>query len=463
MNALTVDSRPGLRPGVRLTRDPVRGQAALLYPEGVLLLDGTATDVVLRCDGERTVAAIAADLGRVYDSAPVADVLDLLADLVNRRLLAVDGTGRPVGAPPPAPAVAPPPRPPVPAGLLAELTYRCPLHCGYCSNPLDADRVELSTSDWCRVLTEARGLGVLQVHFSGGEPLLRRDLETLLAHARALGLYTNLVTSGIPLAEERLAALVAAGLDHLQLSIQDSDRGAADLVAGTPAYDRKLAVAGLVRRHGLPLTVNVVLHRGNVDRLLAIAGLAVGLGADRLELAHTQYYGWGLRNRAALMPTPDQIENATRDARLVRQRYGDSVEIVYVLPDHHAGRPKPCMSGWGSRQLVVTPNGSVLPCQAAGQIPDLGAESVHSRPLAGIWYDSPAFNRFRGTAWLPEPCRSCALREVDFGGCRCQAYQLTGDAGATDPVCALSPYHHIVTDLVGATTSPVPMSRRRSP
>jgi pyrroloquinoline quinone biosynthesis protein E len=370
----------------------------------------------------------------------------------------MDGTGIALRSSPLAGATAG--RGPVPVGLLAELTYRCPLHCGYCSNPVTGAGRELATEDWLRVLGQARELGVLQVHLSGGEPLLRHDLVALVERAGALGMYTNLVTSGIPMPAHRLDALVAAGLDHLQLSIQDADRFAADRVAGIAAYDRKLAAAALVRRSGLPLTVNVVLHRGNVDRLLAIAELAVGLGADRLELAHTQFYGWGLRNRAALMPTPRQVDTAIRDAGAVRDRFGDTVEIVYVPADYHADRPKPCMDGWGLRQLVVAPDGDVMPCLAARQIPGLGIENVHSRALTDIWYDSVSFNRFRGTAWLPEPCHSCALREVDFGGCRCQAYQLTGDPGVTDPVCGLSPLHHLVQEL--ATAAPVPVVPRRN-
>jgi pyrroloquinoline quinone biosynthesis protein E len=459
-------SRPALWRGTRLSYDPVRSQAALLYPEGVLLLDPTAADVVARCDGRHTVTEIAADLEHDYDEVSVDDVADLVADLAARRLVTVDGAATSGTGPPgpgATPAWAPPPREPVPVGLVAELTYRCPLHCTYCSNPVQLSeyRDELSTVDWRRVLDEARALGVLQVHFSGGEPLLRRDLVDLVGHARRLGMYTNLVTSGVPAGEHRLSALAEAGLDHLQLSIQDADRCAADAVAGTTAHDRKLGVARTVRALGLAFTVNAVLHRGNLGRLTQVAALAADLGADRLELAHTQFYGWGRLNRAVLLPTPEQVDTANRDAAAARARYGNTMEVVYVVADAYANRPKPCMGGWGSRQMVVAPNGDVLPCLAAAQLPGLAIPNIHSGPLADLWYDSPAFNRFRGTGWMPEPCRSCDLREVDFGGCRCQAYQLVGDPAATDPACELSPHHDRVAAVPVSDSAPLPVPRRR--
>ena len=460
--------RPVLGRGVRLVHDPVRDRTALLYPEGVLLLDETAVEVVTRCDG-RSVERLAADLATEFDGVAIEDVVELVADLARRRLLStVDGTGG--GAPRVVTAHGyGPARDPAPLGLLAELTYRCPLHCTYCANPVELSpyREELGTDDWLRVLDEARGLGVLQVHLSGGEPLLRKDLATLVRRANELGMYTNLVTSGVPLDADRLAELADAGLDHFQLSIQDSDRAGADAVVGLRAHDRKLLVAEQVRALGLPLTVNVVLHRANVARLLPLAELAVRLGADRVELAHTQFYGWALRNRTALMPTAEQVATARRDAEEARRRFGDAIELVHVVADYHTGTPKPCMHGWGARQLVVAPNGDVLPCLAAGQLPGLGIVNVSAASLADAWYDSAAFNRFRGTDWLPEPCRGCAMREVDLGGCRCQAYQLTGDATATDPVCPLSPHHDLVTAAVGgdATRSgdaavPLPVPRR---
>jgi len=461
---VTLHCGPTPRRGVRLVHDPVRAAAVLLYPEGALVLDDVAADVVARCDG-RPVGEVIGALREEYDGVAAAEVTALIEDLVARRLLTYDRGAAPAPADRSPVSVASAgeaqPREPVPVGLLAELTYRCPLACAYCSNPVAlADYAdELSTVDWLRVLEQARALGVLQLHLSGGEPLLRRDLERIVAHAHTLGMYTNLITSGIPCTEERVAALLDAGLDHLQLSVQDSDRAAADAMAGLAAHDRKRAVAGWVR--AIPLTVNVVLHRGNLDRLARIADYAVSLGAERVELAHTQFYGWGLRNRAALLPTAAQVEAAGAVTAGVRSRHGDAVEIVYVAPDLHTGTAKPCMNGWGARQLVVAPNGDVLPCLAAAQLPDLRPGNVRAHALADLWYDSAAFNRYRGTAWMRDPCRTCALREVDLGGCRCQAFQLTGDAAATDPACALSPAHHLVTALARSGPAPAATPRRR--
>ncbi|MGW4114857.1 pyrroloquinoline quinone biosynthesis protein PqqE [Actinosynnema sp. NPDC004786] len=334
-----------------------------------------------------------------------------------------------------------------PFGLLAELTHRCPLRCGYCSNPvgLVGRGDELDTARWQAVFDEARALGVLQVHLSGGEPLARRDLPELVAHASGLGCYVNLVTSGLGLTADRLADLVARGLDHVQLSVQDAREDNADLIAGARAFGHKLRAAAAVRDAGLPLTVNVVLHRLNLDHVDGIVALAERMGADRLELANTQYYGWALRNRAALLPTRAQLARAAEVVAAAQAR--SAMEIVYVIADHHEAHPKPCMHGWGARQLTVAPNGDVLPCPAAGVIEGLGVENVRDRPLADIWHSSPAFTAFRGFDWMREPCRSCARRELDFGGCRCQAFQLTGDAAATDPVCTLSP-HRGVVDLI---------------
>jgi PqqA peptide cyclase len=299
---------------------------------------------------------------------------------------------------------------------------------------------------WRRVLDEACALGVLQVHLSGGEPLLRPDLPELVAHAHRLGMYTNLVTSGIPLKDRLLDMLVAAGLDHVQLSIQDSDAVRSDAIAGTRAHERKVAVAAKLTATGLAFTVNVVLHRANLDHVAAIVDLAANLGADRVELAHTQFYGWALRNQAGLMPTEDQVSAAARAVAQAKETYGDRIEFAYVAADYHSGRPKPCMNGWGSRQFVVAPNGDLLPCLAAGQLPGPAAPNVREVSVGAAWYDSELFNRFRGTRWLPAPCQDCALREVDFGGCRCQAFHLIGDASATDPACDLSPHHHLVRD-----------------
>jgi pyrroloquinoline quinone biosynthesis protein E len=442
-----------------MVADDVRGTTAVLYPEGVLLLNETAHAVVGRCDGVRSLHAIATDLAATFDGVTVESVAEVVTDLLARRVLTLGGGPRPLpGLTPPQPRAI---REPVPVGLLAELTYRCPLRCPYCSNPVNLDGYagELTTSQWTRALDQARALGVLQVHLSGGEPLLRPDLVDLVAHARGLGQYTNLITSGIPLSEDRLAALVGAGLDHVQLSIQDATAPDGDAVAGIRAHDRKVEVAALIRGSGLAFTVNVVLHAGNVDRIEAIADYAEGLGAQRVELAHTQYYGWGLRNRAALMPTAEQVARA--DEAVERMRAKSTTELVYVPADYHGDRPKPCMQGWGAKQLVIAPNGDVLPCLAAASLPDLEIPNVRQGPLEDIWYTSAAFEAFRGTAWMKEPCRSCELRTVDFGGCRCQAYALVGDAAATDPVCGLSPHHDLVEALAKTPTRTVPMPRKR--
>lgn len=353
-----------------------------------------------------------------------------------------------------------------PMGLLAELTHRCPLQCPYCSNPLELERVtgELSTDEWCRVLDEAAGLGVLQIHLSGGEPTARADLEVIVAHARSLGLYTNLITAGVLLDARRIASLRAAGLEHVQLSLQAADAAVADRVGGyRDGHAKKLVVAREVRAAGLPLTVNAVVHRQNLDQLAAMIALAVDLGAHRLEVAHVQYYGWALLNRAALMPTRDQLESATAIVERSRRELRGRLAIDYVIPDYWAKRPKPCMGGWGSTILNVTPQGKVMPCHAAASIPGLEFSSVRDRSLRWIWQESPAFQRFRGTDWLPDPCRSCALKEVDFGGCRCQAMALAGDAALTDPACELSPLHAAMFTVARAESAaePPPFVYRR--
>jgi len=333
---------------------------------------------------------------------------------------------------------------PAPLGLLAELTHRCPLACPYCSNPLalEGRDSELSAAEWARVFREAAGLGVLQLHLSGGEPGARRDLTEITHAAHEAGLYTNLITSAIGFTRDRLAELRAAGLDHVQISIQDTEPAASDRIAGYDgAHARKLAIARTVAELGLALTINVVLHRANIARLRDLVGLAAALGAGRVELAHAQYYGWALRNRAALMPTRAQVEAATADLAAMRARYAGTLAIDAVVPDYYARRPKPCMGGWGRRSLNVTPSGRVLPCHAAETIPGLRFWSVRDRNLAEIWTRSPAFQAFRGTDWMRAPCRSCERREIDFGGCRCQAMLIAGDAAEADPACALSPLH----------------------
>jgi pyrroloquinoline quinone biosynthesis protein E len=333
---------------------------------------------------------------------------------------------------------------PAPLGLLAELTHRCPLACPYCSNPLrlEGRTDEMDAATWSGVFRQAATLGVLQVHLSGGEPASRRDLVELVAAAHAAGLYTNLITSAIGLDHARLVRLKEQGLDHVQLSLQDADAAGADRIADyVGAHARKLAFARSVVELGLALTVNAVIHRANIERVAALVELAASLGAGRVEIAHTQYYGWGLRNRAALMPTYQQVRQAMLEVEQIRPRYAGRLVIDLVVPDYYARRPKACMGGWARRSLNVTPSGRVLPCHAAETIPGLEFWSVRDHPLRDIWLRSPAFQAFRGTGWMAEPCRSCALRETDFGGCRCQALAIVGDAAATDPACELSPHH----------------------
>src|SRR5262245_2452400 len=350
-----------------------------------------------------------------------------------------------------------------PLGLLAELTHRCPLGCPYCSNPLALDprEGELDTTTWLRVFREAAELGVLQVHLSGGEPGARRDLVDITAGAQAAGLYTNLITSAVGITEKTLAALAGAGLDHVQISIQDSDAQSADHIAGyAGAFARKLALAAEVVRHKLLLTVNVVVHRANIDRIAEMVDLALALGASRIEIAHVQYYGWALKNRAALMPTREQVERAAAAVEELRTRHHGRIVIDTVVPDYYARYPKPCVGGWGRRSLNVTPAGKVLPCHAAESITGLEFWNVRDRSLADSWANSPAFNAFRGTAWMKEPCASCPRREIDFGGCRCQAFALIGDATATDPVCHLAPDHARVEEL-GTLQTNAPYDYRR--
>jgi PqqA peptide cyclase len=337
-----------------------------------------------------------------------------------------------------------------PLGLLAELTHRCPLRCPYCSNPLALDPRddELDTKTWARVFKEAAGLGVLQVHLSGGEPGARRDLVDITGAAHGAGLYTNLITSAVGITTETLRKLAEIGLDHVQISIQDNAPGSADHIAGYDgAFVRKRALAAEVVRLHIPLTVNAVMHRANIDHLDDMVTLALSLGASRVEIAHAQYYGWALKNRAALMPTAEQVKRAAAMVETLRKTHHGQIVIDAVVPDYHARLPKPCVGGWGRRSLNVTPRGRVLPCHAAESIPGLEFWSVREHALADIWANSPAFNAFRGTAWMKQPCAGCARREIDFGGCRCQAFALTGDACATDPVCHLAPDHERVAAL----------------
>ena len=357
---------------------------------------------------------------------------------------------------------------PRPYALLAEITYRCPLHCPYCSNPVAASlrkgprrsqngsysNGELTTDEWKRVICEAAALGVLQIGFSGGEPLARRDLEELVQAAREAKLYSNLITSGIGLDENRVQALRTVGLDSIQLSFQSDERNLADEIAGASAHQRKLDVAAQIRRAGIPLSLNFVIHRRNIDRLPQMIELAESLRAQRVELANVQFYGWAFLNRAALLPTREQVIRAREIAAAAKERLADTIDIFYVLSDYYETRPKPCLNGWGQRYLTVNPVGDALPCPTASSaIPDLRFENVRLRDLDWIWRESESFNRFRGTEWMPEPCRSCPQKEIDFGGCRCQAALLTGNAANTDPVCEFSPNRAIVEAVLHRVNS----------
>jgi pyrroloquinoline quinone biosynthesis protein E len=334
-----------------------------------------------------------------------------------------------------------------PVALLAELTYRCPLRCGYCSNPIDfpSYRDELDEAGWKRVLDEAAAMGVYHVHFSGGEPLLRADLESLVAHARGAGLYTNLITSAYGWSEARIDRLVEAGIDHIQVSFQDSEAESADRIAGTTVHTQKLAAAKAIAGRGIALSVNVVLHRGNLARVGELIALAESLGAVRIELANTQYHGWALTNREALIPTREALVEASIVADRERARLRGTMDVIYVFPDYYTDVPKPCMDGWGRRFVTVIPDGTALPCPGAHALP-IAFENVKGRSLGSIWNESAGFAAFRGTGWMGEPCVSCERRDIDFGGCRCQAFALTGDARATDPACAKAPAHSMVAN-----------------
>jgi pyrroloquinoline quinone biosynthesis protein E len=344
---------------------------------------------------------------------------------------------------------------PRPYTLIAELTYRCPLRCPYCSNPTDyADnKEELTTEEWCRVLGEAEDLGVMQVHLTGGEPLARKDLEVIAKRARELGLYVNLVTSGIPLTKERLERLAEAGVDHVQVSVQSSQPALADEIGGYAGHEKKLEVMRWVKELDLPLTMNVVLHRANLGEIDELVALAEEVGADRLELANTQYLNWALSNRDVLLPTREQIEAAAAKAAPHKQRLRGRIDVLFVKPDYFGTTPKACMDGWGRRFVQIVPDGRVVPCHAATSITQLRFDDVRKQPLRDIWERSPALVAYRGEEWMPEPCRSCDKRSVDFGGCRCQAFALTGDASATDPACHLSPHRAKIEEAHTGTSA----------
>jgi len=339
---------------------------------------------------------------------------------------------------------------PGPLALIAEITHRCPLHCVYCSNPLEMQgrATELSTEQWTDIFRQAAAMGVLQLDLTGGEPIARADIAELVAAGRAAGLYINLITSGIGLNPQRLEALVAAGLDHIQLSFQDSEQVAADEFAGTRAHALKLELARDIKNQRVGFTVNMVVHRQNLNRLSEMLALAEELGPDKLEIANVQYYGWALNNRAALLPTRAQLDRSVELVKEAQQRLKGRMKIDFVVPDYYGVHPKPCMGGWGRKLMLISPAGEVLPCHAAGVIPGMSFDNVKDRELRWIWEESTSFRKFRGEDWMPEPCRSCDRRELDFGGCRCQAFLLTRDSSATDPTCELAPAHSLITQVV---------------
>jgi PqqA peptide cyclase len=341
-----------------------------------------------------------------------------------------------------------------PLALIAEITHRCPLHCVYCSNPLAlvSSKSELSTEEWLRVFREAANLGVLHLHLTGGEPAARADLAQLIRGAHESGLYTNLITSGVGISRDRLKNLAGAGLEHIQLSFQDSTHDQAERITGTNSHAHKTELAQWIRDYRIALTANLVVHRQNLGHLEEMICFLEDLHPDRIEIAHAQYYGWALENRAALMPTPKQLEHGTRIVSAAQTRLKGKVRIDSVTADYYATYPKACMGGWGRRLLLIDPAGRALPCHAAGVVPGLVFDNVRERSLEWIWRESPAFQKFRGESWMPEPCRSCERRAEDFGGCRCQAFLLTGDASATDPVCSLAPAHSVVQQSLDAAS-----------
>lgn len=443
------DERYEISSVYRLQHEPVQKTCVLLYPEGMVKLAPSAIEILRRCDGSRTVGELIAELKRVFDGADLAD--DVLAFLGHARqarwIVPSHGAteasrGRIVlesNAPEPVDLPEGITRP---HWLLAELTYRCPLQCPYCSNPVDMARYrnELTTDQWKRILYEARAMGAVQLGFSGGEPLVRRDLEELIAYGRELGYYSNLITSGVGMDADRVRAFRDAGLDHVQISFQASDETLNNYLAGTDAFQHKLDMARAVKAQGYPMVLNIVIHRHNIEQIEAIMDMAVTLEADFVELASTQYYGWSRVNADHLLPTRAQLATAEAAAHAYQDRYGDRMKIIYVVPDYFEDRPKACMNGWGSVFLTVVPDGRAMPCHAAGQLPGLTFPRLPETSVYDAWCTSEAFNVFRGFDWMREPCRSCPEKTRDFGGCRCQAYLLTGDARNADPVCAKSPH-----------------------
>ncbi|MFD1695954.1 pyrroloquinoline quinone biosynthesis protein PqqE [Roseibium aestuarii] len=454
-----------LAPQVLLRRDRTRGRWMVLAPEKVLWPDEISVDILRRCDGSATVAEVIEDLACDY-AAPVEviapDVIEFLQDWCDRLLLrpragrsrnpgAADAA-RPAASSAAQRQVDPLPssfaeldrRIGAPLGLLAELTHRCPLQCGYCSNPLEllkANR-ELPDAAWLDIFTQAAELGVVQAHLSGGEPTLRKDLEEIIAHLARLGVYSNLITAGVTLGGDRLERLADAGLNHVQISFQGAHAETTERVGRYPgAHAKKLAAAAQARDLGLPLTINAPIHRLNIDEVPDYVALALSLGADRLEIANVQYYGWAWLNRSALLPHRDDVLRQVDYVEKIRRDLTGVLAIDFVTPDYYADYPKPCMGGWGADAFALTPDGTMLPCHAAQTITSMRFENATRMPVRDIWERSEAFNRFRGLDWMPEPCRSCERKEQDFGGCRCQAFAMTGNAAATDPVCIKSPHH----------------------
>ncbi len=497
MSNLTPASRPRLVPWARLRWDAVRNQYQIVFPESAMTLNESGAAIVKLCD-RRTIEEIIAALRQQFgNEVQQDDVLDFFGALQDKRLLTdyvySDAlSGLPFQGNPTSQGVALGFEPPsfqdentneapldvhsrdnvamhsirnelresndglalLPMSLLAELTYRCPLKCPYCSNPLELARYrdELDTESWVRVIAEAAELGVLHVHFSGGEPLIRRDLETMIREAKRRDLYSDLSTGATLADEMRLHSLRDAGLDAIQISLLDSDAETNDWLAGANSFDRKRCAVMTAKSLGFYITLNVVLHRHNLDRLADILALAREWNVDRIELAHTQYKGWAFLNRAALLPSRNQVDRAEAIVAKARTELETGPEILHVLPDYFQEFPKPCMSGWGRVFMTVAPDGAALPCPTSREIPGLEFPNVRHGSLKDIWFDSPVFNRFRGVNWMPSPCRECDRREIDFGGCRCQAFLLTGDPSTTDPVCQYSPHHNLVaSDLVASS------------
>ena len=344
-----------------------------------------------------------------------------------------------------------------PLWLLAEVTYRCPLHCAFCYNPTDYDKYtqnELTTEQWLKVLRDARKLGALQLGISGGEPLLRDDIEEIVREAHKLGYYSNLITSGVGLTEKRISEFKEGGLDHIQLSMHDITEEINNFITNTKTFELKKKVAAMIKNHGYPMVLNVVIHRYNIGHIKEILEMAEALGADYVELANTQYYGWSLINRSQLMPTKEQIDHAEAVTNEFRQKVGNKMKVYFVVPDYFADRPKKCMNGWGEVFMIVTAEGTVLPCHSARVLPGLTFPDVREHGLEWAWYESPAFNKYRGDSWMKEPCRSCPEKEKDLGGCRCQTFLLTGDAESADPVCALSPNHYVIEKAIRDAQDP---------